>query len=159
MKGRATNGENMSRRVLRLEASVTETGATTYTNDAKEIPGSAGAKVVVLRSYRLDVAEPTTVANTLTQVKGGMYVGNQESRSSIGGIGSAGCIDHVTETKLSGASIPSFMSSDGPARQSGIAVIVPPSSDGKFYLTLEVIGVACTSAKAVNVSAEFLAEF
>jgi hypothetical protein len=139
-----------------LNATTTEAGANTYKNEKHEIPGTEGAKKVIMVSGSIDCENPD-IEDAINQTRGSAHVGDQTARTSIGGIGTVGCVGRVDEV----------INSDGTdilfAHQRGYRHLlapypVPADGNGKYYITLEVHGIGNANAKYVMFAGSFKVE-
>jgi hypothetical protein len=133
--------------------SVTETGANTYTNGKAEIPGTIGAQKVIIVDGNLNVGPPSLIDGIATG-SATAYVGDKTDRSGMASEEGNGSVGSVFEEKNGdGTDIISHIG-EGP-----IKLVkgreVPKDADGKFYMTIEVLGANNTAALKARLSAAF----
>jgi hypothetical protein len=132
-----------------VNSSKAESGANTLTLRNVEIPGSAGARGVFVKNGRFNVSEPD-IEDAINYVEGAIYVGKLEP-SAIGNLGTEGCIGYLKE----------MINSDGTdildkAQHGSEEVVrdvpVPPTADGKYYITMVVEGEGNANTKSVTMA-------
>jgi hypothetical protein len=139
-----------------INANVTESGANTYTNTKKEIPGSEGAKRVTLLKGKLDVDTPD-LEDAINEMRGAVLVGDRTDRTSLAALSTAGSICRYDEVLNSDGTDVLFHVNKG-TTDCVAPWDIPKGPDGRFYITLEAQGVGNASAKYAHFAGSFRIE-
>jgi hypothetical protein len=146
----------MASKLANINAATTEGGANTYANGKHEIPGSSGAKAVFLMNGTLDVQEPD-LEDAVNRCYGTVWAGDFTARTSVGVLSDNGCMMRVMEILNSDATDILFAVSNSPAKVTSPWEI-PKAADGKYYITLEILGQGNANAKSVRFAGSFRIE-
>jgi hypothetical protein len=115
-------------------------------------------KAAVLEDVLIDVSRPDFVANTFTQVKGCLAVGNGESVITAVGISHPGVVVLAEENIVSDATpLPVVWNNANPYDREGPFALVK-DADGNWYITLAVTSVACTGVKTIYYRVDYTME-
>lgn len=142
----------MAVRQVPLHKSKAESAAGTFTSEIIEVPNSQNAQMVKLDRVLIQVEDPENVAATLTEFGVAVGVGdikaaldsNATIDASVAGVAAVAFRQRYTTT-LYGSKNQEFF----PNR------VITKSADGKYYISIAVLGANNVAVKTAKISAEF----
>ena len=143
----------MNKRLESANGTVTESAANTITNSQVEVPNSYGAKKVFVRSAELDPFEPDVVASGWSKTYAVACAGKQTPTSAT--LADQGAFTTKEKRLWCASTAPVVRATDGPDQYMGPRQIFP-DQDGKFYVTIAVLGSGNSAAKNVRYNIEFM---
>lgn len=148
--------EVLAQKQVTYNTSLTETGAHTIKTSTVTIPGTEGAKRVIMMNARIVVDNPDVVASTLTKVRASIVLGTATVTDPVASVANTVVEDEICiESDATPLAIAAWKPAVGQLQQ---GVSVPPEN-GAFKLTLSVLGVSTTAAKSAAFAMQFLVEY
>lgn len=147
-------------RHMSINGSLAESVANTVNYEKVEIPGSQGAKSVILEDIAIDVNAPNAVNSTETIRSGAILVGNQENETiSAPLLSNRGNVCQVGEALYTdGSGVQVTHTAHGPVYREG-PFPVPKYTDDKYYVTPIIKSSNCTTVGTVYYRLDFTIEF
>lgn len=145
--------ENMGRRMETAEGSVSESTVNTIKNSQIEVPNSSGAKKVYVRSAYLETEIPDIIASGWSKCRGLLQAGKQTPTSCL--LDETAAIIASEQNIWCASSAPVIHFDSSPLQYRGPRE-VKPDQDGKFWVTVAVLGSQQTTTKTVYYTVEFV---
>lgn len=149
----------MAQKQILYNTSITEAGAHTIKTSTVEVPGSSGAKRVVMHECRIMVDAPDSIASKLTTVGASVCTGTRTPTttkpSEQGQVAEA---EQCLYSAAGPAVVQYFGTADG--KLNAPVDIVPETDNRKFNITMSVLGSADnTNAKTAYFAMRFVVDF